>query len=78
MHGHTVMGEQGVHEGAEHAPLWGPCFEDQGSGGVVSYFPHLGVAHQENQDAVVQGGVQNHGPSLMMSLERTMVLNAEL
>ena len=29
------MGEQGVQEGAEHAPLWGPSVEDQLSGGVV-------------------------------------------
>ena len=34
--GHTVMGEQGVEKGAEHAPLRGPCVEDQRSGGVVS------------------------------------------
>ena len=29
MRGHAVMGEQGVQEVAEHAPLWGPSVEDQ-------------------------------------------------
>jgi hypothetical protein len=42
VHGHAVMGEQGVQEGAEQAPLWGPCVEEQQSGGVVSYLHHLG------------------------------------
>ena len=43
MHGHAVMGEQGVQEGAEHTPLGGPGIEDQRSGGVVSYLHHLGA-----------------------------------
>ena len=30
----SVMGEHGVQEGAEHAPLWGPHVEDQRGGGV--------------------------------------------
>lgn len=29
MHGHVFMGKQGLQEGAEHAPLWGPHFEGQ-------------------------------------------------
>jgi hypothetical protein len=57
MHGHAVMGEQGVHEGAEHAPLWGPSVEDQQSLDVVSYLHHLGVARQKVQDPIAQGGV---------------------
>ena len=64
MRGHTVMGEQGVQEGAEHAPLWGPCVEDQQSGGVVSYLHLLGVARQEVQEPVAQGGVQTQVPEL--------------
>ena len=64
MRGHAVMGEQGVQEGAEHAPLTGPCFEDQRSGGVDSYLCHLGAARQEVQDPVSQGGVQTQGPEL--------------
>ena len=64
MLGHTVMGEQGVQEGAEHAPLWGPRVEDQRSGGDVSYLHHLGVACQEVQDAIAQGGVKTQGLQL--------------
>jgi hypothetical protein len=42
MLGHTVMSEQGVQEGTEHAPLRCPCVEDQCSGCVVTYPYHLG------------------------------------
>jgi hypothetical protein len=42
MRSHAFVGEQGVQKGAEHAPLWGPCVEDQRSGGVVSYLHYLG------------------------------------
>ena len=62
------MGEQRVQEGAEHTPWWGPCVEDQQSGGAVSYLHHLGAARQEVGKA----------PCLMMSLEGTMVLKAVL
>ncbi|CDQ86824.1 unnamed protein product [Oncorhynchus mykiss] len=48
VHGHTVMGEQGVQEGADHTPLWGSSGEDQRSVDVVSYLHHLGANHQEN------------------------------
>ena len=61
MLGHAVMGEQGVQEGAEHAPLWGPSVEDQRSEDVVSYLHHLGEARQEVQDPMAQGGVQTQG-----------------
>ena len=64
MHGHAVVGEQGVQERAENAPLWCPSVEEQ-RGGDVKYPHHLGAARQEVS-------------SLMMSLEGTMVLNAEL
>ena len=36
MLGHAVMGEQGVQDGAEQTPLWGPRVEDQWGGGVVA------------------------------------------
>ena len=72
------MDEQGVQEGAEHTPLWGPCVEDQQSGGVVSYLHHLGAARQEVQDQLHRAGFRPRGSSLMMSLEGTVVLNAEL
>ena len=45
--GYAVMDEQGVQEGVEYAPLWGPCVEDQLSGGFVSFLHHLGAARQE-------------------------------
>ena len=64
MHGHAVVGEQGVQEGAENAPLWGPRNEDQRSGDVVSYLHHLGMAHQEVQDPDPQGGVKTQGLKL--------------
>jgi hypothetical protein len=52
------MGEQGVQEGAEHAPLWGPSVEDQRSEDVVY---HLGAVRQEVQDPNAQGGVETQG-----------------
>ena len=72
------MGEQGVQERAENAPLWGPSVEDQRRGMIVSYLHHLGAARQEIQYPVAQGGSRPRVSSLMMSLEGTMVLNAEL
>ena len=57
MPGHTVMSEQGVQEGTEHAPLRGPCGEDQRGRCVVAYSYHLGAASQEVQDPVAEGGV---------------------
>jgi len=39
MFGHAVVGEQGVQERAQNAPLWGPRVEDQRGGDVVAY-PH--------------------------------------
>jgi hypothetical protein len=36
--GHSVMSEQGVQEGTEHAPLRGPRVEDQ-HGECVVYLP---------------------------------------
>ena len=45
--GRAVTSEQGVQEGIEHAPLRGPCVEDQRGGWGVTYPYHLGGAHQE-------------------------------
>ena len=41
--GHTVMSEQGVQEGTEHAPLKGPRVECQHGGCVVTHPYHLGL-----------------------------------
>ena len=78
MHGHKVMGEQGVQEGAEHTSLWSLRVEDQCSVGVVAYLHHLESARKEVQDPVAQDRAQTQGPSLVMSLEGTMRLKAEL
>ena len=61
MHGHAIVGEQGVQERAENAPLWGPSVEDQWGGDVVSYLHHLGADRQKVQDPIVQVGVETQG-----------------
>ena len=76
--GRTVMREQGVQEGTKHAPLRGPCVEDQRGRSVVAYPYHLGIARHEIQDPVAEGGVCPRVLSLVMSFVGTMVLNAEL
>ena len=58
------MGEQGVQERAQNAPLWGPSVEDQRGGEVVTYPHHLGAARQEVQYPVAQGGVETQGLEL--------------
>ena len=55
--GRAVMSEQGVQERTEYASLRGPRVEDQHGGCVVTYPYHLGVARQEVQDPVAEGGV---------------------
>ena len=64
MYGHAVMGEHGVQERAENAPLWGPSFEDQRGGDVVSYPHHMGASRQKVQDPVAQGGVKTQNLEL--------------
>ena len=58
------MGEQGVQERAQNAPLWGPSVEDQRGGYVVAYPHHLGAAPQEDQYPVAPGGVEPQGLAL--------------
>ena len=72
------MGEQGVQERAQNAPLWGPSVEDQRGGDVVTYPHNLGAARQEVQYSVAQGGVETQGLELDDEFGGTMVLNAEL
>jgi hypothetical protein len=52
------MGEQGVQERAENAPLWAPSVEEQRGKDVVPYPHHLVAARQKVQDLVAQGGVE--------------------
>ena len=61
MHGHAVIGEQGVQEGAEHTPLWGPSVEDQQSGDIVSYLHHLGSGPSGSPGPLAQGEVETQG-----------------
>ena len=56
MLGYADMGEKGVQEGAENAPLWVLSVVDQQGGDVVSYPHHLGASRQKVQE-VAQGGV---------------------
>ena len=64
MHGHAVMGEQGVQEGAEHVPLRGPSVECQRGGDAVSYLHHQVAAREKSQDLTAQGGVEDQGIQL--------------
>ena len=74
VHGHAVVGEQGVQERALNPTLWGPSVEDHRGGDVVTYPHHLGAAKIQLHRA----GSKPKASSLMMSLEGTMVLHAEL
>ncbi|KAM9483980.1 integrin beta-like protein 1 [Salvelinus alpinus] len=56
MPGHAVVGEQGVQEGTEHAPLGSSSVEDQHGRCVATHPHHLGAARQEVQDPVAEGG----------------------
>ncbi|XP_071217763.1 E3 ubiquitin-protein ligase RNF138-like isoform X1 [Salvelinus alpinus] len=70
VHGHAVMGEQGVPEGAEHAPSE-----------VEMLFPTFttwGQSVRKSRTQLHRTGLRRRSSILMMSLEGTMVLNAEL
>ena len=74
MHGHTVVGEQGVQESAENAPLWGPS-------GVAILFLTLaawGRPVRKSRTQLHRAGSRPNVSSLVASLEGTMVLNVEL
>ena len=58
------MGEHGVQDGAEHAPLWGPSVDDQRGVDLVSYLHHLGAVRQKVQDPISQGGFETQGLKL--------------
>ena len=75
--GRAVMSEQGVQEGTEHAPLKGPCVEDQRGACVVTYPYHLGDGLSRSPGSSCRGRCPRV-LSLVMSFELTMVLNAEL
>jgi hypothetical protein len=54
MPGHAVKSEEGIQEGTEHAPLRGPCVEDQ-CGECVVNLPLPPGGSQEVQDQVAEG-----------------------
>jgi hypothetical protein len=58
------VGEQGVQERDQNAPLWGPSVEYQRGGDVVTYPHHLGAARHEVQYSVAKGGVETQGLEL--------------
>jgi hypothetical protein len=72
------MGEQGVQERAENAPLWDPSIEDQQGKDVVSYPYTLGLARQKVQDPVAQVGVKTQGLELNDTFGGYYGVNAEL
>ena len=72
------MSEQGVPEGAEHAPLRVPCVEDQRGRYVVTYPYHLGRPIRKSWIQFQRELFSTRVLSLVKSLEGTMVLNAEL
>ena len=55
-YGQAVVGEHGIQEGTKYTPLRGPSVKDQRCRHVVTYPYHLGVACQEVQDPVAEGG----------------------
>ena len=57
----VVVGEQGVQEGTKRTPLRGHRVESQHGGCVVACPHHQGVARQEVQVPVAEGGVQSQG-----------------
>ena len=77
MHGHAVMGEQGLQERVENAPLWG----SSKISGLEMLFPTLttwGRPARKSRTQLHRAGSRPRDSSLIMSLEGTIVLNAEL
>uniref|UniRef100_A0A8C7FCB0 beta-ketoacyl-[acyl-carrier-protein] synthase I n=1 Tax=Oncorhynchus kisutch TaxID=8019 RepID=A0A8C7FCB0_ONCKI len=66
--GHAVVGEQGVQEGTEQAPLGSSSVEDQRGRCVATYPHHLGVARQEVQNPVAEGGISPFVPRILVNM----------
>ena len=71
------MSEQGV-QGTEHTPLRGPRVEDHCGGCVVTYPYHLGQPVRKSRIQLQWVLFSPRVLCLVMSIEGTMVLNAEL
>jgi hypothetical protein len=78
MHGHAVVGEQGVQDGTKHAPLRGPCVEDQRGRCVVAYPYHLGQPIRKSRIQLQREVSSPRVLTSVMSFVGTRVLNAEL
>ena len=76
--GHAVVGEQGVQEGTEHAPLGSSSVEDQRGGCVVTYPCHQGRPVRKSRIQLQREVFSPRVLSLLMSFVGTMVLNSEL
>ena len=78
MPGHAVVGEQGVQEGAEPAPLWGPVLMVSEVEMLFPTFTTWGQPIRKSRTQLHRAGLRPRASSLMMSLEGTMVLDVEL
>ena len=75
---HAVMGEQGEQEGAEHTPLWAKVLRISEVEVLFPTFTIWGRHVRMSRTQLHRAGFRPRASSLMMSLEGTMVLNAEL
>jgi hypothetical protein len=57
MCGYTVVGEQGVQEGAKHAPLRGPVLRFSVADVLFAYTHHLGSYCKKVQYPIAEGDV---------------------
>jgi hypothetical protein len=71
------MGEQGIQEGAEHTPLC-PVLRISEVEMLFPTFTTWGRPVRKSRTQLHRAVFRPKAQSLMMSLERTMVLNAEL
>ena len=76
--GHAVIGEQGVQEGTEYAPMRGHHVQDQHGRCVGTYPYHLGRPVSKSKIQLQREVFSPRVLSLLMSFEGTMVLNSEL
>ena len=72
------MDEQGVQEGAEHTPCEAPVLRISVAEVSFPTFTTWEWTVRKPRTQLHRAGFRPRTPSLMMSLEGTMVLNAEL
>ena len=64
--------------GDEHTPLWGACVEDSEVEVLFPTFTTWGWPARKSRTQLHRAGFRPSASSLMVSLEGTMVLKAEL